>query len=69
MILKCCDFAAVVQLKQVEEYMASRKLPRALRQRITEYYEHRYHGKMFHEASIMAELNECLREVTARSYH
>jgi len=52
-----------VQFKQVEEYMLYRKLPRNLRQRITDYYEHRYQGKMFDEASILGELNECLREV------
>ena len=43
--------------------MVYRKLPRNLRQRITDYYEHRYQGKMFDEASILGELNECLREV------
>jgi len=43
--------------------MVYRKLPRSLRQRITDYYEHRYQGKMFDEASILGELNECLREV------
>jgi len=52
-----------LQLKQVEEYMISRKLPRQLRQRIADYYERRYHGKMFDEESILGELNECLREV------
>jgi len=52
-----------VQFKQVEEYMIYRKLPRNLRQRITDYYEHRYQGKMFDESSILGELNECLREV------
>ena len=52
-----------MQLKQVEEYMISRKLPRQLRQRISDYYERRYHGKMFDEESILGELNECLREV------
>ncbi|ESO13015.1 hypothetical protein HELRODRAFT_63471, partial [Helobdella robusta] len=50
------------KFKQVEEYMMYRKLPRKLRQRITEYYEHRYHGKMFDEISILNELNECLKE-------
>jgi len=55
-----------VQFKQVEEYMVYRKLPRNLRQRITDYYEHRYQGKMFDEASILGELNECLREVSTR---
>ncbi|VDL88617.1 unnamed protein product [Schistocephalus solidus] len=50
------------KFKQVEEYMAYRKLPRALRQRIADYYEHRYQRKMFDEAQILAELSECLRE-------
>ncbi|ESO10035.1 hypothetical protein HELRODRAFT_72757 [Helobdella robusta] len=50
------------KFKQVEEYMAYRKLPRNLRQRITYYYEHRYQGKMFDEKNILAELNECLKE-------
>jgi len=58
------SLCGVLQLKQVEEYMISRKLPRQLRQRITDYYERRYHGKMFDEESILGELNECLREVT-----
>lgn len=53
------------QFKQVEEYMAYRKLPRALRQRIADYYEHRYQGKMFDEAQILQELSECLREVSS----
>jgi len=43
--------------------MAYRKLPRQLRQRINDYYEHRYHGKMFDEKNILEELNECLKEV------
>ncbi|VDP97459.1 unnamed protein product [Trichobilharzia regenti] len=42
--------------------MAYRKLPRALRQRIANYYEHRYQGKMFDEAQILNEFSECLRE-------
>lgn len=45
--------------------MAYRKLPRALRQRIADYYEHRYQGKMFDEAQILQELSECLREVSS----
>ncbi|XP_071548493.1 potassium/sodium hyperpolarization-activated cyclic nucleotide-gated channel 3 isoform X17 [Panulirus ornatus] len=50
------------KLKQVEEYMAYRKLPRELRTRITEYFEHRYQGKFFDEEMILGELSEKLRE-------
>ncbi|XP_047736533.1 potassium/sodium hyperpolarization-activated cyclic nucleotide-gated channel 3-like [Hyalella azteca] len=50
------------RLKQVEEYMAYRKLPRELRSRITEYFEHRYQGKFFDEEMILGELSEKLRE-------
>ena len=39
-------------MKQVEEYMAYRKLPREMRQRITEYFEHRYQGKFFDEDQV-----------------
>lgn len=51
------------QLKQVEEYMAYRRLPRDMRTRITEYFEHRYQGKFFDEDAILGELSEKLREV------
>ncbi|XP_060829392.1 potassium/sodium hyperpolarization-activated cyclic nucleotide-gated channel 3 isoform X4 [Bombus pascuorum] len=50
------------KVKQVEEYMAYRKLPREMRQRITEYFEHRYQGKFFDEELILGELSEKLRE-------
>lgn len=50
------------KVKQVEEYMAYRKLPREMRQRITEYFEHRYQGKFFDEECILGELSEKLRE-------
>ena len=43
--------------------MVWRKLPRDMRNRITEYYEHRYQGKMFDEAAILNELSERLRLV------
>ncbi|KAH3838142.1 hypothetical protein DPMN_111548 [Dreissena polymorpha] len=33
-----------------------------MRQKIAEYYEHRYQGKMFDEDRILGELNECLRQ-------
>ncbi|KAM6166973.1 potassium/sodium hyperpolarization-activated cyclic nucleotide-gated channel 3 isoform 2-T2 [Erethizon dorsatum] len=48
--------------KQVEQYMSFHKLPADTRQRIHEYYEHRYQGKMFNEESILEELSEPLRE-------
>lgn len=44
--------------------MAYRKLPREMRQRITEYFEHRYQGKFFDEDQILGELSEKLKEVS-----
>ena len=49
--------------------MAYRKLPREMRQRITEYFEHRYQGKFFDEELILGELSEKLREVTFRHFY
>ncbi|XP_063170139.1 potassium/sodium hyperpolarization-activated cyclic nucleotide-gated channel 4 [Candoia aspera] len=48
--------------KQVEQYMSFHKLPAEMRQRIHDYYEHRYQGKMFDEESILGELSEPLKE-------
>ncbi|XP_007435249.1 potassium/sodium hyperpolarization-activated cyclic nucleotide-gated channel 3 [Python bivittatus] len=48
--------------KQVEQYMSFHKLPGDTRQRIHEYYEHRYQGKMFDEENILEELSEPLKE-------
>ncbi|CAO2641575.1 Potassium/sodium hyperpolarization-activated cyclic nucleotide-gated channel 2 [Lemmus lemmus] len=48
--------------KQVEQYMSFHKLPADFRQKIHDYYEHRYQGKMFDEESILGELNGPLRE-------
>lgn len=53
------------QYKQVEQYMSFHKLTPDTRQRIHEYYEHRYQGKMFDEENILGELSEPLREVSA----
>uniref|UniRef100_A0A4W3GRB1 Uncharacterized protein n=1 Tax=Callorhinchus milii TaxID=7868 RepID=A0A4W3GRB1_CALMI len=50
--------------KQVEQYMSFHKLPAEFRQKIHDYYEHRYQGKMFDEDNILGELNEPLREVS-----
>ena len=38
------------------------KVPRELRNRVREYYEVKYQGKMFNENSILDELNPLLRE-------
>ena len=43
--------------------MSFHKLPADFRQKIHDYYEHRYQGKMFDEDSILGELNGPLREV------
>lgn len=56
-------FSPILQYKQVEQYMSFHKLPADFRQKIHDYYEHRYQGKMFDEESILEELNEPLREV------
>ncbi|KAM8870606.1 uncharacterized protein AB9W97_017358 [Spinachia spinachia] len=48
--------------KQVEQYMSFHKLPADVRQKIHEYYEHRFQGKMFDEENILAELSDPLKE-------
>ena len=35
-----------------------------MRQRITEYFEHRYQGKFFDEEEILGELSEKLKEAS-----
>ncbi|XP_029475547.1 potassium/sodium hyperpolarization-activated cyclic nucleotide-gated channel 1-like [Rhinatrema bivittatum] len=50
------------QYKQVEQYMSFHKLPSDMRQKIHDYYEHRYQGKIFDEDNILNELNDPLRE-------
>lgn len=52
-----------MQYKQVEQYMSFHKLPADMRQKIHDYYEHRYQGKIFDEENILNELNDPLREV------
>ena len=42
--------------------MAYRKLPRDMRGRISEYFEHRFQGKFFDEEQILGELSEKLKE-------
>ena len=43
--------------------MRYRKLPQNLRQKISDYYEHRYHRKFFNEEAILSDLSQGLREV------
>ena len=43
--------------------MSYRKLPKDLRRKVTNYYDHKYGGKMFNEQSILAELSHTLRGV------
>ncbi|NP_999729.1 hyperpolarization-activated (Ih) channel [Strongylocentrotus purpuratus] len=53
------------KLKQVEEYMQYRKLPSHLRNKILDYYEYRYRGKMFDERHIFREVSESIRQDVA----
>lgn len=43
--------------------MRYRKLPLQIRRRVQDYYEHRYHHKLFDEDAILRELSFPLREV------
>uniref|UniRef100_A0A8B9RC41 Hyperpolarization activated cyclic nucleotide-gated potassium channel 4 n=1 Tax=Astyanax mexicanus TaxID=7994 RepID=A0A8B9RC41_ASTMX len=62
LLFNMISLSLCLQYKQVEQYMSFHKLPADMRQRIHDYYEHRYQGKMFDEESILGELNEPLRE-------
>lgn len=58
-----CVLYKCFQYKQVEQYMSFHKLPADVRQRIHDYYEQRFQGKMFDEDSILGELSDPLKEV------
>lgn len=58
-----CVLYKSFQYKQVEQYMSFHKLPADVRQRIHDYYEQRFQGKMFDEDSILGELSDPLKEV------
>ena len=45
-----------------QEYLDFCKVPRDLRNRIRDYYEMKYQGKMFDEGAILQELNPLMRE-------
>lgn len=49
--------------------MSFHKLPADVRQKIHEYYEHRFQGKMFDEENILGELSEPLKEVKKSNAH
>ena len=48
--------------------MSFHKLPADMRQKIHDYYEHRYQGKIFDEENILSELNDPLREVRLSAF-
>uniref|UniRef100_A0A8B9LMP8 Hyperpolarization activated cyclic nucleotide gated potassium channel 4 n=1 Tax=Astyanax mexicanus TaxID=7994 RepID=A0A8B9LMP8_ASTMX len=60
--IDCWVYKNNMVYKQVEQYMSFHKLPADVRQKIHEYYEHRYQGKMFDEENILGELSEPLKE-------
>lgn len=43
--------------------MRYRKLPQHLRQKVLDYYEHRFRHRYFNEEQILYELSDGLREV------
>lgn len=63
--VKVLSSSVLLQYKQVEQYMSFHKLPADLRQRIHDYYEQRFQGKMFDEDSILGELSDPLKEVSS----
>ncbi|XP_077514697.1 potassium/sodium hyperpolarization-activated cyclic nucleotide-gated channel 2-like isoform X2 [Amblyomma americanum] len=50
------------KMERVEEYMQYRRMPKELRFRVRNYFEHRHEGKAFDEDAILAELSQPLRE-------
>ncbi|KAK9883762.1 hypothetical protein WA026_001949 [Henosepilachna vigintioctopunctata] len=49
-------------MNQLSEYMKNKKLPMTMRERLVQYYEHRYQKKYFKEAVISGILSENLRK-------
>lgn len=50
------------KMERVEEYMQYRRMPKELRFRVRNYFEHRHEGKAFDEDAILAELSQPLKE-------
>ena len=46
--------------------MRYRKLPLRIRLKVEDYYEHRFHHKLFDEDIILNELSKALREVNSQ---
>jgi len=50
------------KFKQIEEYITYRGLPDNVKERLSNYYEHRYQGRMFDEEQILCEISKPLKE-------
>ncbi|XP_066925521.1 potassium/sodium hyperpolarization-activated cyclic nucleotide-gated channel 1-like [Clytia hemisphaerica] len=51
------------KFQQIEEYMRYRDLPQNVREKITDYYEHKYSQKrLFNELEILSEVSKPLRD-------
>lgn len=50
------------KMERVEEYMQYRRMPKELRFRVRNYFEHRHEGKSFDEDAILAQLSQPLKE-------
>ena len=44
--------------------MTYRTLPEHVKERLSNYYEHKYQGKMFDEEQILGEISKPLKEVS-----
>jgi hypothetical protein len=53
------------KLDALTEYMNWKKLNPLTRQKVRRYYELKYRGKFFEEASLLSEMNESLRQEIA----
>lgn len=54
-------------MAELEDYMSYKGFDSKLRSKIRDYFEQRYHGRVFDEENILSCLSEPLREVTEKS--
>ncbi|XP_064454926.1 potassium/sodium hyperpolarization-activated cyclic nucleotide-gated channel 1-like isoform X2 [Ornithodoros turicata] len=54
------------KMNEVEDYMTYQNFPRRLKNRMRDYFENRYHGRVFDEESILDALSDPLREEVLR---